>query len=436
MRSKEQKIVTSLSNRPILIWGARMTGIGLLRFTKKHKLNVIGFVDADPSLIGRKIENFQINKPDVIPSLKAEHDNLVVVVAVALKEDEIIKSLSEMGISKEDCINYSEYCDCFFTIDIVGTCNLNCPSCAQSINTIKNPVGIMSLDDFKKVTEKMLNEVDIVTHVSLYSWGEPFLHTQLDLFINHLHELGIAAAVSSHLSIPSSTQIQRIVKSAPDYLKVSLSGFYPEVYNTTHTGGNINLVKSNLYKLKYYMEIYKSNIYVDVNYHLYKNNIGKDLDKMQELCDELGFSLSTTYSVVMPIERCIDYLEGKPDEATLELSKLLLVDIDEGLEITKAHRNQPCRYLTNQININWDRSVPLCCVSFDRQKNSSIISNDYLQVSLKELTIKKEKHSLCTKCMGFGIPPYQLGVNRKGWENKAKQNTNLDNSSKATLAKS
>ena len=63
MKSKEQKIVTSLSNRPILIWGARMTGIGFLRFTKKYSLNVIGFVDGDPSLIGRKIENFQINKP-------------------------------------------------------------------------------------------------------------------------------------------------------------------------------------------------------------------------------------------------------------------------------------------------------------------------------------------------------------------------------------
>ena len=49
-----------------------MTGIGLLRFAKKHDLNVIGFVDTDPSLIGRKIENFQINKPDNIPSLKAE----------------------------------------------------------------------------------------------------------------------------------------------------------------------------------------------------------------------------------------------------------------------------------------------------------------------------------------------------------------------------
>ena len=71
------------------------------------------------------------------------------------------------------------------------------------------------------------------------------------------------------------------------------------------------------------MDIYKSKIYVDVNYHLYNNNIGKDLDKMQELCDELGFGLSTTYAVVMPIERCIDYIEGRPDESVKELSKLL-----------------------------------------------------------------------------------------------------------------
>jgi len=41
------------------------------------------------------------------------------------------------------------------------------------------------------------------------------------------------------------------------------------------------------------------------------------------------------------------------------------------------------------------------------------------------LSKKKEKHSLCTKCMGHGIPPYQLGVNEKGWEAKAKQNSNL-----------
>tara|TARA_B100000700_G_C15056070_1_gene862891 strand:+ start:2328 stop:3617 length:1290 start_codon:yes stop_codon:yes gene_type:complete len=423
LRPKEKFFLESLNNRPILVWGARMTGMGLLRFSKKHNLNIVGFVDRDPSLIGRTIDNFKINKPNVIPSLKAKHKDLLVIIAVALKEDEIINSLEEMGVSKKDCVNYSEYCDQFFTIDVVGTCNLNCPSCAQSIAEIKNPVGTMKLNDFKQVVKKMKEEVDMVTHVSLYSWGEPLLHTELNLLIDHLHEEGIAAAVSSHLSIPSSNQIQKLVKSAPEYLKISISGFYPEAYNSTHTGGDINLVKSNMYKIKYYMERYKSKIYVDVNYHVYKNNIGKDLEMMQKLCDELGFGLSTTYPVVMPIERCIDYLEGKPSKATLELSKLLLVNIDEGLEITKAHRDQPCRYLTNQLNINWDRSVPLCCVSFDRQKNNSIISNDYLKESLKDLSKKKEKHSLCTKCMGLGIPPYQLGVNEKGWEAKAKQNS-------------
>jgi len=423
MKEREKHFIENINKRPILVWGARMTGMGLLRFSKKYDLNVIGFVDGDPSLTGRSIGDFKINKPDVIPSLKKKYNNLLVVVAVALKEDEIIKSLSGMGISGKDYINYSEYCDTFFTIDIVGTCNLNCPSCAQSITEIKNPVGIMKLNDFKKVIKKMKDEVDMVTHVSLYSWGEPLLHTELHLLINHLHEEGIAAAVSSHLSIPSDDKIQKLVKSAPEFLKISLSGFYPEAYNSTHTGGDINLVKSNMYKIKYYMERYKSKIYVDVNYHLYKNNIGKDLEMMQKLCDELGFGLSTTYPVVMPIERCIDHIEGRPSEATQELSKLLLVNIDEGLEITKSYRNQPCRYLTNQLNINWDRSVPLCCVSFDRQKNSSIISNDYLKESLKDLSKKKEKHSLCTKCMGHGIPPYQLGVNLKEWEAKAKQNS-------------
>ncbi len=72
MKSKEKNFVASLGNRPILIWGARMTGIGLLRFAKKHNLNVIGFVDVDSSLTGRNIENFQINKPDFIPYLKKQ----------------------------------------------------------------------------------------------------------------------------------------------------------------------------------------------------------------------------------------------------------------------------------------------------------------------------------------------------------------------------
>ena len=63
----------------------------------------------------------------------------------------------------------------------------------------------------------------------------------------------------------------------PDIIKISLSGFYKEAYDKTHTGGDINLVKSNLYKLKYLIDRYKKDILVDINYHKYIDNSGKNL---------------------------------------------------------------------------------------------------------------------------------------------------------------
>lgn len=420
MKNAENNLLKTLGDRPILIWGARMTGIGFSSFAKKHNLNVIGFVDSDPSLIGRKIINLPINLPRLIPFLMSQYKNLALVITVSIKEDEICSSLKEFGMSDRDYIRYSDFCGCFFTIDVAGACNLKCPSCAHTVEGIDNPKGFMPLDDFIKVTEKMINEVDLVSHISLYSWGEPFLHPELNLIIDHAHSLGVATAVSTNLSIASSDQIEKIVKSSPDYLKISLSGYYPETYNTTHTGGDITLVKANLYKLKYFIEKYESFIFVEVNYHLYKNNIGIDLTRMKELCDDLGFVLSLCYANVTPVERLIDYCEGNIDPKTKKFLELLLVGIDKGLEIAKPYNNLPCRFLTNQININWDRSVPLCCVCFD-SKNSTI-SNDYLKDSLKDISIRKENHPLCKKCIKYAIPPYLLGVNQEEWEKEANRN--------------
>lgn len=397
-----------------------MTGIGFLRLARKHQLDVVGFVDSDSSLAGRKIDNLLISLPTIISSLKAQYKNLAVVVAVSIKEDEIINSLKEFGMADRDCIRYSDFCGVFFTIDIAGACNLKCPSCAHTVPGISNARGLMSLDDFTKITEKLINEVGLVSHICLYSWGEPLLHPRLDLFIKHAHDTGIAIAVSTNLSIESSDQIEKLIQASPDYLKISLSGFYPEIYNTTHTGGNIDLVKSNLYKIKYFIDKHQSSIFVDVNYHMYKNNIGADLTKMKELCDDLGFVLSPCYANITPVERLIDYCEGNLDAKTKKFLKLLLVGIDKGLEIARPYNHLPCRFLTNQININWDRSVPLCCVCFDRQ--SSTISDDYLKDSLEVISRRKGNHSLCQKCKKYAIPPYLLGVNQKEWEKEANKN--------------
>ena len=105
---------------------------------------------------------------------------------------------------------------------------------------------------------------------------------------------------------------------------------------------------------------------------------------------------------ITPVERLIDHLDGKGDDVTEQLSDLVLVSPEEALEITKDAHHLPCRFLDNQVNINWDRTVPVCCVVFDRDADT-IISKDYLDNSLEEINQMKQGHNMCTKCMNYGI---------------------------------
>src|SRR5690606_8666413 len=117
---------------------------------------------------------------------------------------------------------------------------------------------------------------------------------------------------------------------------------------------------------KHYLEKYRLDTVVDVSYHLYNNNNRKNLQRMRELCDELGFSLTTTYALVMPLERVIEKLEGHPSPSTQVLQEKLLVSVEEGIAAAAAVDQEStsdsalsCPFLETQTVINWDLSVPV-----------------------------------------------------------------------------
>ena len=165
----------------------------------------------------------------------------------------------------------------------------------------------MKLETFMQVFDKIITESPDISHVNLYSWGEPLLHPYVDKIIDYVHNKNVSVALSSNLSIKFENRIDKIIKSNPDYLKISLSGFYPEAYNKTHEGGNIDLVKRNLFLLRELIDKYGSNTLVDINYHLYRDNSGKNLSQMKQLANKLGFILSETYALIMPLERVISH---------------------------------------------------------------------------------------------------------------------------------
>ena len=255
------------------IWGARIVGIG--HGSMQH------LIDSDASIINREILGKLVLSPEDFQDTYEKELNkkeCILVIAASTKEAEIINTIRKnMIVDDLKVITYSNYQRDFYTIDISGSCNLKCLSCAHSIEDHDTPLGLMEYSNFTKVVDKIKSEAPETSHVSLYSWGEPLLHPKIDEMVNYLHERNIAVGLSSNLSHINSKIIDKIGAYSPDYLKISLSGYYDEAYNSTHQGGDIELVKSNLYRLKYILKKSNSSTLVDINYHLYKNNNGKNL---------------------------------------------------------------------------------------------------------------------------------------------------------------
>ncbi len=425
---KKSELLDKLIGHDVILWGARMTGLGALRTLRKHGIEPVCFVDSDPSFCDIKSGGLSVYAPQNLNQAISKNKwNPKLLVTVALKEQEIINQLSDYNIRDLEYFSFQDKDAPYFTVDVLSSCNLACLSCPHSIPNHNVPGGSMRFGTFTQVIDKIVEESPDTSHISLYSWGEPLLHPKIAQMVDCIHEKGLAVALSSNLSFSFDSRLEQLVKSEPDYLKISLSGYYEKAYNSTHQGGNIDLVKSNLYRLRYYIDKYNANILVDINYHLYRNNNGLNLKMFRSLASELGFMLSSTYALVMPLERVINHVEGKTDFQTSMLQENLLVTIDEGIKAS-SHNTKPtktCPFRENQVNINADLTVPVCCTVFNRKGN--VVSDDFLKSSLAEISKQKENVEICKKCENYQLPSYNLGLNQQEWRRYARKKETLDN---------
>ncbi len=289
-----------------------------------------------------------------------------------------------------------------FDVDIVGRCNLACPSCPVG-NMPGMPLqsGYMKPEFLDKVVTKALSECH-VTNFALYNWTEPFIHPHLAEMVQVVKSHGIGCDLSTNLNL--AKQIEAVVAAGPDTIKISVSGFSQQSYGITHRGGDIKIVKANMERLAAAKQATQSKTRVIVIFHRYLEN-QEDEMAMRAFAKSLGFEFTTYWAYLMPLEKNLAFL-GHQDAAVelteedRELIDRLALPLGQAIEASRAAPVRDCRLRERQMAINSDGDVMLCCSVFDQSRYTLA---PFLDTSLEELQAMKYGHSMCSSCMQEGL---------------------------------
>ena len=304
-----------------------------------------------------------------------------------------------------------------YYIDIIGVCNLRCPSCPVGNSPdAARPGGLMSRDVYTRILEKIRRESPTTQHVHLYNWTEPTLHPELADFIRIARERHLRPMLSTNLN--HFPRMDEVVAAEPYSIRISLSGGRQETYGRTHRRGKIDAVVKNMRELRATVDRYGSKTLLKVAYHCYADNLGEDYDIMADLCRELGILLAPSWAYLMPLEKNLEYFDKGLEGDDAELVKLLAVDPKRAKQIALANPSPDCALRSARTAINCDGSVPLCCTVYDAQYD---ISPSFLDTSHEELQRAKYADPTCQTCMAHGMHDVFLYANLPAWAQAARE---------------
>jgi len=288
------------------------------------------------------------------------------------------------------------------TIDLSGSCNLRCPSCpVGSIGQI-HPSAMMDQKLFKQIIQKAHREHGVRV-VALHNWTEPFLHPELPQFIRIVKEEGLVCTISTNLTI--ARNIDEVLKAGPDFFRISLSGFTQESYSTTHVRGDIEQVKHNMELVSEAHRRYgKNRTCVTVFYHKYLHNLD-EMQQMQAYAKTLGFEWEETWASYMSLEKVFQLIDGKLNaEENDFIENRLALPISEAIAAAKAIKgHNRCTLLEDQIVLDYQGNVNLCCAVYDYTKNQL---GNFLTTSEDMLKKRKSNHPTCKSCGSHNLHLY------------------------------
>jgi MoaA/NifB/PqqE/SkfB family radical SAM enzyme len=385
------QLAALLGERELYVWGASIVGTGICRALERCGSAPVAFIDSSPRLRGVKTLGYPVLAPADLLDDPQRRDRSFIVIASGHYEAEIAGLCQGAGLrSGADFISARRLAPLDPSVDVSGLCNLRCISCPRGNYQDQPPRGFMSAQTYQRVLDKLLVELPFLGSVQLYAWGEPLLNPQIEEIIRATVERGVLCAISTNLNLHHD--FAGVVRARPDWVKVSASGFGPS-YQTTHTGGDWELFRSNLKRLSDLKQEFHPEMYVEINYHLYRHNQGDQFQRMSELCAQLGFVFRPNWAYLYPLDKVLDYCEGRAlnEEASRTL-EMLQLGIDEGLSRARLQAHLPCAE-ERCLPVAWDLSVRSCGAYFWPG-----VCDNFLEQTLESILERREQSGICQRC--------------------------------------
>lgn len=392
--------IANLNEKSVYVYGSSVSGVSLLKYLNEKRVKVTGFsdisfsnVENDIAFFGVPVVNFEffLNRLD--------NNSLVFLCCSSEKKAHRYQSVILAKCSGVQCVIINNYDEVY--IDISGRCNLRCRSC-QVANHHKESFsysgrGLMSFELFCKILDKVQIELPHCLGIFLFNYGEPLLSPDLPKMIQEIHSRGMIAIISSNLSV--EYDFDSLLIDPPDIFKISISGFTQKIYETTHNGGNIHLVKTNMYLIRMIEDKLKTRVNVVVGYHVYNNNQGSEYIAAEELCKELGFLFQPRKANFcnIPKQAGIDPFS----ESDIRFISKYYPNSKEILTINQSKETISgiCRNALNRLFIDYNGDVFLCFMVMHKEG----IYKSYLQTSLEDIRMWQKEHWICEKCKEIGF---------------------------------
>ena len=393
-----QKFRELANGRPIYIYAVNLEGIGYLKLLTRMGFDVGGFIDSRPIPGGTK-RGKPVIPPDVFFARKDENARALVIITAKHRQTKrlAMQQCEEFGLVRhQSYFIATDLCDYLPTIEVAGKCNLHCISCNMGLPGANKKGGYMSAATYRKVLEKMCEEIPFLNSVYLYLWGEPLMNPEIGEIIRITSECGVACEVSSNLN--DAKHLEKLVAAQPEVIVVPCSGV-GENFELTRTGGKWAKFHKNLHDLRALIDKHQVDTAVRVHYHMYKHNMERDYDEVEQMTKDLGFQFLPILAQIFPeyVLRHVMFNEPIP-APMLRANEMLYYPIEDQLAYARQNTDRNCFMIKVFPVVRWDASVVHCS-----NLTFPVVGKNYLDTSLDALLKERHDNQFCTKCMDHSM---------------------------------